>query len=122
MSRLPGMILVVGLLAGCATPLSSVPPMTLSSQASSSCALEATAEALMVRGYVVRHADASVGRLEAVFSRWPGYRVLVTLEPPGTDGRLALTALRGGRPMPSATLERLVSDIAARLVDCEARQ
>ena len=122
MSRLAGMILVVGLLTGCATPPSSVPPVMLSSQASSSCALQATAEALMSRGYVVRHADASLGRLEAVFSRWPGYRVLVAIESPGTDGHLALTALRGGRPMPSATLERLASDIAARLVDCEATQ
>ncbi|MBF7052212.1 hypothetical protein IOC61_02630 [Halomonas sp. KAO] len=121
MTRLAGMILVVGLLTGCATPPSSVPPVMLSSQASP-CALEVTAEALMSRGYVVRHADASLGRLVAVFSRWPGYRVLVAVESPGTDGRLALTALRGGRPMPRTTLERLASDIALRLAECEAER
>lgn len=117
MSRLLSVMLVVGLLAGCATPSSSMPPVELSFDVPSSRALEATAEALMANGYVVRHADASLGRLEAVFSRWPGYRVQVRVEDGISGRRLALIATRGGRALPPATLERLAAEIAARLAD-----
>lgn len=106
-------LLAVGLLTGCATPSSPPPAAVLSVGASSSCALEAAAEALMASGYVVRYADASLGRLEAVFSRWPGYRVRVRIEGVGSGSRLALTATRGGRALPPDTLERLVADIVA---------
>lgn len=109
MRSLLAALLAVGFLTGCATPSSPPPAAVLSVEASSSCALEAAAEALMASGYVVRYADASLGRLEAVFSRWPGYRVRVKEE--GAGSRLALTATRGGSALPPATLERLAADI-----------
>lgn len=116
MSRLLAAVLMTVLLVGCVTPpSSSVPSATLSVEASSSSALEVAAEALMARGYVVRHADASLGRLEAVFSRWPGYRVQVRVEDEGAGSRLELAATRGGRALPPATLGPLMADIVARL-------
>ncbi|MDY7117802.1 hypothetical protein RAN53_15755 [Halomonas sp. SSL-5] len=115
MSRLLGALLLLGLLAGCATPSSSLPPMELSVDAPGPRALEASAEALMAGGYVVRHADASLGRLEAVFSRWPGYRVRVEVEGEGDHSRLRLAASRGGRTLPPNTLEALAAEILARV-------
>ncbi|NAW32924.1 hypothetical protein [Halomonas alimentaria] len=115
MSRLPIVLLVALLLAGCATPRPAASPTELMLAAPPDAALEAAAEALIAGGHVVRHADASLGRLEAVFSRWPGYRVLVRVEARGEGSQLALTATRGGRVLPPSTLERLTAEIAARL-------
>ena len=121
MSRLIGALLLVGLLAGCATPSAAPPPLELSLGAPATRALEASAEALIASGYVVRHADAALGRLEAVFSRWPGYRVRVEVEVEGEGegegerSRLRLAAHRGGRALPPTTLERLAVKITTRL-------
>lgn len=119
MSRRLGALLLALLLAGCATPRPAVSPIELALAAPPEAALEAAAEALMAGGYVVRHADASLGRLEAVFSRWPGYRVRVEVEGEGERSRLGLAATRGGRALPPRTLEALAAEIAARLATAD---
>ncbi|MFP4264167.1 MAG: hypothetical protein ACLFRS_12490 [Halomonas sp.] len=115
MSRLPIALLLSLLLAGCATPRAEPPPAELTVAAPPAEALEAAAEALVAGGYVVRHADASLGRLEAVFSRWPGYRVRVEVEGEGEDSRLRLAASRHDRALPPSTLEALAAQITARV-------
>ena len=86
-------------------------------------ALAASISMLMERGYVIRHADAELGRLEAVIARWPGYRVRLEIEAAGGvsgeesvgRSRLAMTAWRGGRPLPPSLVEPLLTDLNARL-------
>ncbi|SEL57344.1 hypothetical protein [Halomonas daqiaonensis] len=103
-------LLLVTWLAGCATPV-SVSPSELDLGVSPRKALAASAEMLMARGYVIRHADDDLGRLEAVLSRWPGYRVHVRITGEDDASRVSLVAFRGGRPLPPRTLDALVADL-----------
>lgn len=119
-----GLILGTGPgLSGCAaTPSPAVPAIRTLAVAPASV-LAASLSMLMERGYVIRHADAELGRLEAVIARWPGYRVRLEIEAAGgVNGeasvgrsRLAMTAWRGGRPLPPSLVEPLLTDLNARL-------
>jgi hypothetical protein len=115
MSRLLFVVLLAVLLAGCATPPAREPPRELDFPFAPEATLRASAQVLMSNGYVVRHADAGLGRLEAVFSRWPGYRVLVEVSGEGEQSRVSLAATRGGRPLPPQTLDRLLVEMQDEL-------
>ncbi len=115
MSRLVPTLLLVVLLAGCAATPGSEPPRELDFAYAPEETLRASAQVLMANGYVVRHADADLGRLEAVFSRWPGYRVLVEVSGDGDQSRVSLTASRGGRALPPQTLDRLLVEMQDQL-------
>ena len=119
-----GLILGAGPgLSGCAATLSPAVPATRTLAVAPASALAASISMLMERGYVIRHADAELGRLEAVIARWPGYRVRLEIEAAGgVNGeesvgrsRLAMTAWRGGRPLPPSLVEPLLTDLNARL-------
>ncbi|GEK73239.1 MULTISPECIES: hypothetical protein [Halomonas] len=119
-----GLILGPGLgLGGCATPPSPAVPATRTLAVAPASVLEASLSMLMERGYVIRHADAELGRLEAVIARWPGYRVQLDIEAAdGVNGeanvgrsRLAMTAWRGGRPLPPSLVEPLLTELSVRL-------
>ncbi len=115
MSRLLPALLLALLLTGCAASPVSEPPRELDFAYAPQETLRASAQVLMANGYVVRHADADLGRLEAVFSRWPGYRVLVEVSGEGEQSRVSLAATRGGRPLPPQTLDRLLVEMQDRL-------
>lgn len=119
-----GLILGPGTgLGGCAATPSPAMPATRTLAVAPDAVLEATLSLLMERGYVIRHADAELGRLEAVIARWPGYRVQLDIEAAGgANGaanagrsRLAMTAWRDGRPLPPRLVEPLLTDLSARL-------
>ena len=114
MSRWLAVSLLALLLAGCATSPAREPPRELDFAYAPEATLRASAQVLMANGYVVRHADAELGRLEAVFSRWPGYRVRVEVSGEGERSRVSLTANRGGRPPPQ-TLDRLLVEMQEQL-------
>src|SRR5690554_8002787 len=103
MSRWLAVSLLALLLAGCATSPAREPPRELDFAYAPEATLRASAQVLMANGYVVRHADAELGRLEAVFFCWPGYRVRVEVSGEGERSRVSLTASRGGRPLPPQT-------------------
>ncbi|MFO7649410.1 MULTISPECIES: hypothetical protein [Halomonas] len=115
MSRLLLALLFAALLSGCATPSPREMPRELDVPFAPDATLRASAQVLMANGYVVRHADAELGRLEAVFSRWPGYRVRVAVSGEGEQSRVSLAATRGGRPMPPQTLDRLLVELQEQL-------
>lgn len=102
-------------LAGCATPTPAPEPRELNIAASPEVALEAAMAVLMDRGYVIRHADGDLARVEAVLARWPGYRVQLQVSALGDDGRVSVTATRGGRPMAPHTLDPLLVELQDRL-------
>ncbi|MGM0704128.1 MAG: hypothetical protein ACQEUG_17230 [Pseudomonadota bacterium] len=82
---------------------------------SSESALSAVLDLLSERGYVIRHADAELGRVDAVLARWPGYRVRATVAPDGSGSRATLSATWGGRPLPPDRLDPLLSELETRL-------
>jgi hypothetical protein len=112
-----GLVLLVVMLwlGGCATLAPPPEPRELALAASPDASLEAAAAVLVERGYVIRHADGELGRLEAALARWPGYRVELEVAGDGEASRVSVTATRGERPMPPHTLDPLLVDIQDRL-------
>ncbi|MDR5868322.1 hypothetical protein [Halomonas koreensis] len=102
-------------LAGCATAPPPAVPATRTLEAAPAAVLEEAMALLMARGYVIRHADVELGRLEAVIARWPGYRLRLRVAPAEAGSRLAITAHRGDRPLPPALAEPLIAALGRRL-------
>lgn len=112
-------LLMAGLvlwLTGCVAAPSPAVPATRTLEVAPSVVLEASMTLLMERGYVIRHADAELGRVEAEIARWPGYRVRLEIEAAGAESRLAMTAWRGGRPLPPRLVEPLLTELNSRLL------
>lgn len=104
------------LLSGCAVRPASVEPSEMILSAPAPVVLEAALDVLMDRGYVVRHGDAELGRLDAVLARWPGYRVEVRVEPLQESSRMLASANRGGRSLPPAVLDSFLLELQQNLV------
>ncbi|MFG6176811.1 hypothetical protein ACGTN6_06190 [Halomonas sp. THAF12] len=103
-------------LAGCAVAPSPAVPATRTLDTAPVTVLEEAMALLMEQGYVIRHADPELGRLEAVIARWPGYRVRLDVEASDGESRLAMTAWRGGRPLPPRLVEPLLTELNSRLL------
>ncbi|ATJ81270.1 hypothetical protein ACFPTY_18810 [Halomonas beimenensis] len=103
-------------LAGCATPAGPATPATRESAVPVETVLTEAMSLLMARGYVIRHADADLGRLEAVIARWPGYRVRLEVEAADGATLISMTAYRDGRPLPPRLVEPLMTDLNGRLL------
>lgn len=114
MKRSLHLLLLAGVLAGCATQ----PPPTPRELPLAAPPAETLREAmhlLMERGYVIRHADGELGRLDAVLARMPGYAISLRVTGEDGDSRVAFLATRGGRALPPTVLDPLLTDLQARL-------
>lgn len=107
--------LLLVLLSACAAAPSPPEPRELTFQATAQATLQELMGVLLDEGYVVRHADAELGRVEAVLARWPGYRILATTAVSEPGVRVSLTATRGGRPLPPHLLDPLLAELQRRL-------
>lgn len=115
MIRVLPILLLAAWLAGCASP-APVAPRDLRLAAAPETTLRAAIQLLMERGYVIRHADDDLGRLDAVLARMPGYGVSLRLSPGDAGGsRVEAIATRGDRALPPGLLDPLLSDLQARL-------
>lgn len=114
MMRAPLVFLLVAWLAGCATP-APPEPREIQLAATPEATLREAMELLMERGYVIRHADGDLGRLEAVLGRMPGYGVSLRVAGQGDGSRVSFIATRGGRPLPPTVLDPLLTDLQSRL-------
>lgn len=99
--------LVLGLLGGltgCATT-QPLEPRELVYSTSPEDTFREAVELMMEQGYVVRHADLSLGRAEASLARWPEYRLQLQVSEEGSSSRVRVSALRGGQPLPPYLLD-----------------
>ncbi|MFQ3789471.1 hypothetical protein [Halomonas sp. A29] len=108
-------VLVLVLLSGCAATQPAPEPRELTLAAAPEATLREVVGLLMEEGYVIRHADAELGRVEAVLARWPGYRVRAAVSSEGQGARASLTATRGGVPLPPHLLDPLLAELQRRL-------
>ncbi|WP_197038372.1 hypothetical protein [Billgrantia saliphila] len=113
--RVLALALLLTLLGGCAATPAAPEPRELSLAAPPRATLQETMAVLMEQGYVIRHADADLGRAEAALARWPGYRIRATVTPEGQGARISLTATRGGRPLPPHLLDPVLAELQRRL-------
>ncbi|MGM0982541.1 MAG: hypothetical protein ACQEXG_03830 [Pseudomonadota bacterium] len=110
----PLAILLAAWLTGCATP-APPEPREIHLAATPETTLREAMELLMERGYVIRHADDDLGRLEAVLGRMPGYDVALRVVGHRDGTRVSFIATRGGRPLPPTVLDPLLTDLQSRL-------
>lgn len=99
--------LLVGLLggvAGCATT-TPLEPRELVYATSPEETFRDAVELMMEQGYVVHHADLSLGRAEASLARWPEYRLQLQVSEEGRGSRVRVSALRGSQPLPPRLLD-----------------
>ena len=108
---------VVGLLvmlSGCAaTPPPE--PRELVYQTPAEETFRAAVSLMVEQGYVVRHADLSLGRAEGVLARWPGYRLLLDVSEMGNASQVRVSAWRAGQPMPPIRLDPWLVALQERL-------
>ncbi|HSP32050.1 MAG TPA: hypothetical protein VLO13_08615 [Halomonas sp.] len=109
--------LVLGLLGGLTGCATSTPLETreLVYATSSEETFREAVELMMEQGYVVRHADLSLGRAEASLARWPEYRLQLQVSEEGSSSRVRVSALRGGQPLPPNLLDPWLVDLQYKL-------
>ncbi|WP_144979468.1 hypothetical protein [Halomonas sp. C22] len=101
-------------LAGCATtqPLES---RDLHYRADTEQTFREAVAMMIEQGYVVRHADMSLGRAEAVLARWPGYRLQLQVSEAGGGTLVRVSALSGSQPIPPYVLDPWLVELQSRL-------
>ncbi|SER85087.1 hypothetical protein SAMN04487958_103281 [Vreelandella subterranea] len=102
------------MLSGCATT-ASPEPRELVYQVPSEDTFRAAVSLMIEQGYVVRHADLSLGRAEGVLARWPGYRLVLEVNEVGRESHVSVSAWRGGQPLPPDRLDPWLVALQSRL-------
>lgn len=115
MMRLVAVLLVLALLAGCATPAPSAPARSMPVAVSADRAVHEALALLMEQGYVITTADGSLGRIDASLARWPIYRVEVRVTDTPTGASILLQGYRGGQTLSPDVVEPLFIELQHRL-------
>ncbi len=110
-------------LTGCVASPSGPEPRELALAVDADRALRAGLAVLVEQGYLIRHGDATLRRLEAERGDWPGYRLRLTVVEAETEAgigageasRVSLLGWRGGRPLAPYALDPLLVAIQAEL-------
>lgn len=108
------MVLLLGVLTGCASP-AQLEDRELFYAASPEQTFRQAVELMVEQGYVVRHADLSLGRAEASLARWPEYRLQLQVTPEGDGSWVRVAALRGNQPLPPYLLDPWLVALQSKL-------
>lgn len=111
--------LMAALLMGCAGAPRTLPERQVTLEASSEQVLNAGLDVLVERGFVIRFADAQLGRINAVFADRPGYEVRLTTSEIPAGTRLTLSGQQGGRAIEPPRFDSLLAEITSRLGDAQ---
>ena len=113
------MTLLTVLLTACASTPSTLSERQIELQASSQRVLSTGLEVLVERGFVIRFADAELGRIDAVYASRPGYEVRLSTSTIPTGTRLALSGRQGGQAIEPYRFDPLLVEITSRLEDTQ---
>ncbi|MGO1394313.1 MAG: hypothetical protein ACTHZY_02295 [Halomonas sp.] len=105
---------LLGGLAGCATTKPLEPRELFYTTPSEETFREAV-ELMIEQGYVVRHADLSLGRAEASLARWPEYRLRLQVSEEGSGSHVSVAALSGNQPLPPYLLDPWLVALQSKL-------
>lgn len=105
---------LLGGIAGCATP-QPLDTRELFYTTPSEDTFREAIELMIEQGYVVRHADLSLGRAEASLARWPEYRLQLQVSEEGSGSRVRVSALSGNQPLPPYVLDPWLVALQSKL-------
>lgn len=111
-------LLIIALLAvlgGCAAAPMAPEPRAFVLPVERQAALAAGIELLVERGYVIRHADAELGRVEAVSAAWPGYRLRLEVDESPHGALISFSGQRANQPLAPQSLDPLLVELQAAL-------
>lgn len=114
MKRLLALLTLVTL-AGCAVAPQPLPEHRIEVAATPRQALDAGLHALVARGFVIRLADADLGRLDAVLASRPGYVVRYEVDDVAGGTRVSVSGRHGGRAIDPQRFAPLLAEVTARL-------
>lgn len=115
MKRLLGVLMAALVLAGCASVAATPETRSLVVQAEPRPALEAGVAVLVEHGFVIRMADAELGRVDAVLASRSGYVLTLETQPAADGTRLALSGRFSGRGIEPHRFDALLDEIRTRL-------
>ncbi|MBZ9559178.1 MULTISPECIES: hypothetical protein [unclassified Modicisalibacter] len=115
MKRLLAVLMTALLLAGCAGVASTPETRSLVVRAEPRPALEAGVAVLVEHGFVIRMADAELGRVDAVLAARSGYVLTLETQPAADGTRLTLSGRFSGRGIEPHRFATLLDEIRARL-------
>jgi len=109
-------ILVMAAFAGCASYPDPPEARDVVVAASPRQVLVEGLAVLIERGFVIRHADLDLGRLDAMLATWPGYRLRLDALANGEGAtRLSVSGYRGRQPLAPESLDALLAELLAKL-------
>lgn len=124
MSRLAPMSLLLLMLAasitGCATSRVAPSERLAVVDATPRQTLASAIDELVERGFVIRLADAELGRVDAVLATRSGYVLTLQAREAASGTRLAIHGRQGGQPLDPARFDPLLAAIQARLAAADA--
>ncbi|BBI72119.1 MAG: hypothetical protein VYB20_01735 [Pseudomonadota bacterium] len=101
-------------LAGCATT-QPLEPRELRYSAPMEQTFREAVALMMEQGYVIRHADLTLGRAEASLARWPEYRIQLQVSDAQGGSLVSVSALRGSQPIPPYVLDPWLVELQRKL-------
>lgn len=109
-------MLVMGGLGGCAGTPGRPEPREAVLAAEPRQVLAEGLQVLIERGFVIRHADLDLGRLDAVLATWPGYQLRLEILATGEgETRVFVSGYRDRQPLMPESLDVLLVALLAKL-------
>ncbi|MDW5378346.1 hypothetical protein R6258_15585 [Halomonas sp. HP20-15] len=110
------LMLLAASVTGCATSRVAPSERLAVMDATPRQTLSSAIDELVARGFVIRLANAELGRVDAVLATRSGYVLTLEASEAASGTRLAIQGRQGGQPLDPARFDALLAAIQARLV------
>ncbi|GHC15348.1 hypothetical protein [Aidingimonas halophila] len=111
---IPSMLLMLAVTGCTTTPLPEQPRAQVMA-VDAGAALQEAALMFADKGYVVRYADADLGRIDAERIGRPAYRVRLEVVEQGDRVLVSFSGRRGSQPIDPVSFDPLLAELQARL-------
>lgn len=109
------LLMLAASVTGCATSRVAPSERLAVMDATPRRTLASAIDELVARGFVIRLANAELGRVDAVLATRSGYVLTLVASPAAAGTRLAIQGRQGGQPLDPARFDPLLAAIQARL-------
>ncbi|WP_136066317.1 hypothetical protein [Modicisalibacter radicis] len=114
------LLMLAAAVTGCATSRVAPSERLVVVDATPRQTLASAIDELVERGFVIRLADAELGRIDAVLATRSGYVVTLETSEAASGTRLSIHGRQAGQPLDPARFDSLIAAIQARLAGVDA--